>query len=83
MFSANELREFNLVRGKTFERPTARWGGMYHQGPPDGVVVVGTEVGVVPIEAVLIFCGEAVGEVGARKNGILGQDMSYFQVYRM
>ena len=44
---------------------------MDYQRTSDGVVVVSVEVRMVPVEAILIYGGEAVCEVGVGEDGIL------------
>ena len=64
VFRLQKLGEFLfVVRGKTFERSRTRRAGVDDQGAADGVVVVGAEVGMIPVEAELVCSGEAVCEV--------------------
>lgn len=73
VFGMKKLIKFDLARGKALERATTRWGRVYHQWSSDSIVIVGLYMGMVPVEAILVFGGEAVGEVCARKDGILRQ----------
>ena len=44
---------------------------MYHQWAADRIVVVGSEVGMVPIKSIFVTHGEFVSEVAPSRDGIL------------
>jgi len=44
---------------------------MYHKWASYSVVVVGSEMRVIPVEAVLACCGESVSEVASWRDRVL------------
>lgn len=63
MLCPEEGPQIRFVAGEALERSAPGWSWVYHERPAYSVVVICFEVGVVPVESVLVFQWEAVGEI--------------------
>lgn len=76
-FCLKEVDEVAIACGKLFEGSGTGGGRAYHKWTSYCIVVVGSEVRVIPVEAVLAFCGESVGEIAPWRDRVLfGRDSS-------
>jgi hypothetical protein len=72
---------------KLFKWPQSLGRWSYQEWPSYAVIVVCSNVGMIPEEAILIFDRESVGEVTARRYGILwsrisNKDVNYRQIFK-
>jgi len=63
MFGLKEIDEVILACGELFKGSGTGGGRAYHKWTSYCIVVVGSEVRVIPVEAVFAFSGESVSEI--------------------
>lgn len=71
MFGLKEFGEVAVAGGDLLKGSTTRGIRTYQEWASDGIVVVGSEVRVIPVEAVLAIRGESVSEVAPWRNWVL------------
>lgn len=73
--------DVGVTRGKRLEGASARSFGKDFYWPTDRIVVISAEMGMVPVEAVLILQFEAISEIAARRNRVLRWTLARQKVY--
>ena len=72
-FGLEEILEIVVVGGELFKRSGTGGRRADQKGASYCIIVVGPEVRVIPVEAVLARCRESVSEVGPGGNRVLFQ----------
>jgi len=62
-FCLKKIDEVAVACGNFFKRSGTGGGRAYNEWASYSIVVIGSKMRVIPVEAVLAFCGKLVGEI--------------------
>ena len=73
LFSLEEILEVIVICGELLKRSGTGGRRAYHEWASYCIIVVGPEVGVIPVEAVLVLCRESVSKIAPWDDRVLFQ----------